>query len=138
MWLPLKATRNHMCESPAPSDAHTHTRATWCHWSGAIEGKPKSKVQILKIKGLADGPSSPPPSLCLSLSLLPRQECFSLNSRLNQEPQMQIRVGVCCSKPLWAKQAKKKKKEGVQTLYVTLCLNRIVTECVVDLTRLHC
>lgn len=25
MWLPLKATRNHMCESPAPSDAHTHT-----------------------------------------------------------------------------------------------------------------
>lgn len=77
-----------------------------------------------------------PPSLSASLSLSPRQECFSLNSRLNQEPQMQIRVGVCCSKPLWAKQAKKKKR--VQTLYVTLCLNRIVTECVLDLSRLHC
>lgn len=72
----------------------------------------------------------------LSLSLSLRQECFSLNSRLNvnQEPQMQIRVGVCCSKPLWAKQAKKR----VQTLYVTLCLNLNVTECVVDLSRLHC
>lgn len=81
------------------------------------------------------GHLSPPP-LSVSLSLSPRQECFSLNSRLNQEPQMQIRVGVCCSKPLWAKQAQKKKR--VQTLYVTLCLNRIVTECVVDLSRLHC
>lgn len=57
------------CVNPLPPQMHTHTRATWCHWSGAIEGKPKSKVQILKIKGLADGPSFPPLSLCVSLSL---------------------------------------------------------------------
>lgn len=101
MRLPLKATQNHMCESPAPSDAHTH-RQPGVTGAGQLRGSQNQRYKSWKLKDLQMG------HLSLALSL--RQECFSLNSRLNvnQEPQMQIRVGVCCSKPLWAKQAKKK------------------------------
>lgn len=107
--LPLKATQNHMCESPTPSDTQTYThRQPGVTAVGRLGGSQNQRYKSWKLKDLQTG------HLFLSL----RQECFSLDDRLNVN-QQPTDADWCGRSPfIGSFEKRKKKKKRAQTLNV--------------------
>lgn len=120
MWPALEGYSKPHVWIPHPlRHTNIHTQATWCHCSGAIRGKPKSKVQILEIKGLADRPSFPLSQAGMLLIRRPPQ-CEPATHRCR------LVWAFAFHRLFWKT---KKKKKGLKLLMFSVCLNGFRSGC---------